>query len=713
MQQRGVHVFLTVLAVTIFLSFSLTSVLAANETSKDAAVDVESKVSTDTSVNVDAQLSVGAGITPDSNFYWVEKNVLSKFRSDIVNLEKNVAQIKAMVERKDYESARIALVRYKEYAANIEKNIAPEDKAEVERAIAAINNALKEIESQIPAEQKKEFVEDVRDEGKRVADAARIADTINKLCGELATLDPKQYATTCRTTKDSPKWQQKEDKRWTEAQKKEAREFGSIMSQCMKTQGRECRCKDISVSAFADKCALIAPLATKCEEGDEEACGIMEEATADMEDLLPPHLQDVLEDIEGGVREEQFDKFMPPECKKAGAKTPKECMRVMFEKNAPEECIAAAKEGKVDFTSERTMRESCEKLMFLANAPQECIEKGLKDHRTCGKYMCENNLAQECKDAGLTCERPESVFRKCDEIMRSQRENEGPNRGPGRGFAFGKNCNTVENKDEKLKCFEEMFNQVQGKGFPGQGPENFGSFNDDFVFGEEGQGQGKREGSGKGQGKNFPEQCVKAGATTREACEKIMRAESESRSKDMRDYTENFARECRAKGGRWDCGYSNIDPSNPCRCFTDERREERREEFRPPEQQRPQEGQQYQRPPEGQQYQQPPTDFRPPEGQQQQPSTTTQPPSNDGSATTGGTSSAGTSTSTGTTTGTSTGTSTDTSTSTSSGSTSTSPTSTSTSSGSSSGTSSPTTPTTTAPTGGVITGNAFLEYYFD
>ncbi len=697
MQQKGVHTFITVIIVALFLTLSLASVLAANETSTS-----ETKTSTDTSANADAQLSVGAGITPDSNFYWVEKNVLSKFRSDVVNLEKNVAQIKAMVERKDYDSARIALARYKEYAANLEKNVAPEDKAEVERAIAAINNALKEIESQIPAEQKKEFIDEVRDEGKRVADAAKIADTINKLCSELIKIDLVRAAQTCNINKDSPEWLKKRGKQWTDAQRKEAREFGATMRQCMKTQGRDCNCKAISVSAFADKCSLIAPLATKCDEGDEEACGIMEEATADMGDLLPPHLQDVLEEIEGGVRDEQFDKFMPPECKKASAKTPKECMRVMFEKHAPEECITAAKEGKIDFTSERTMRESCEKLMFLANAPPECIEKGLKDHRACGKYMCENNLAQECKDAGLTCERPESVFRKCDEIMRSQRENEGPNRGPGRGFAFGKNCNAVENKDEKLKCFEEMFNQVQGEGFPGQGPENFGSFNDDSVFRED-----RAAGSGKGQGKNFPEQCVKAGATTRESCEKVMRAESESRSKDMRDYTENFARECRAKGGRWDCGFGG---SNPCRCFDEERREERREEFRPPEQQRPPEGQQ------------PPTDFRPQEGQQ--PPTNTQPPSGETTSGTSTGTSTNTGTSSGTTTGTSagttTGTSTSTSTSTSSGSSSSSgstsestSSSTSTSSGSSSGTGSQTTPTTTAPTGGVITGNAFLEYYFN
>src|SRR3989338_6889381 len=262
MQQRGVHEFLTVLIATIFLILSLVPVLAANDTftsetntSNVPSTTADSETSTDanTFVNTDAQLSVGAGITPDSNFYWVEKSVLSKFRGDITNLEKAVAQIKAMVEKKDYESARIALVRYKEYATNIEKNVAPEDKAEVERAIAAINNALKDIESQIPAEQKKEFVEDVRDEGKRVADAARIADTINKLCNELAKLDLVKAAQTCNINKDSPEWLKKKDKQWTEAQKKEAREFGSIMGQCMKTQGRECRCSDISVKTFADK----------------------------------------------------------------------------------------------------------------------------------------------------------------------------------------------------------------------------------------------------------------------------------------------------------------------------------------------------------------------------------------------------------------------------------------------------------------------------
>ena len=276
-----------------------------------------------------------------------------------------------------------------------------------------------------------------------------------------------------------------------------------------------------------------------------------------------------------------------------------------------------------------------------------------------------------------------------------------------------------------------MFNNAQQEGFPGQGPENFGSFNDDFVFGEEEGGNFGQQGDCQSKGPTVPcgtgshpvcdsgkWRCERSQPSQKgcqgnqpqcaegqyPACEsngwQCRERAGGDRSKNMRDYTENFARDCRAKGGRWDCGYSNIDPSNPCRCFIDERREE----FRPPEQQRP---------PEGQQYQQPPTDFRPPEGQQQPP-TTTQPPSSDGSATTDGTS-AGTSTSTGTTTGTSTGTSTDTSTSTSSGSSSSS-TSDSTSSSTSSGgggSTSESSSATTAPTGGVITGNAFLEYYFD
>jgi hypothetical protein len=396
---------------------------------------------------------------------------------------------------------------------------------------------------------------------------------------------------------------------------------------------------------------------------------------------------------------------MPPECKKAGAKTPKECMRVMFEANAPEECIAAAKEGKIDFTSERTMRKSCEERMFAENAPEECIKAGLKNHKECGKFMFTQNAPKECIDAGITGEKPND-HRKCEELVRSQNGDKGSNRGPGKGFALGRNCKEVQDIGERFKCYEEAYDSVQAGGFPGQGPgQPFGE--GEHIGGDyKGDFGGRGEGRGRGAGNNFPEPCVKAGATTREACEKVMRAESETRFQKTRDYQENFARECRAKGGRWNCGYDWADSSNPCRCFTDE---QKREEHRGPPQdfQRPPEGfkqgEGQPRPPEGfkqgEGQPRPPEGFKPGEGQTRPPEEFQQPPGvNTQQRTTPPPSGGETSDSTKTS-------------ESSGGSTSSSSTSAPTSSGSGGGDSGST--RTTAPTGAFINGNAFLEYYFN
>lgn len=148
---------------------------------------------------------------------------------------------------------------------------------------------------------------------------------------------------------------------------------------------------------------------------------------------------------------------MPQECREAGAKTPKECMKIMIGANAPDECRDALIEADVD--NEREARALCEKIMFEVNAPEECIDAGLTDHKACGRFMFEQSAPDECKEAGLTGDNP-SDGRKCQKIMNElQGENrEGPNRGPGRGF--GPDCRRIENAEERLKCYDGALQQA-------------------------------------------------------------------------------------------------------------------------------------------------------------------------------------------------------------------------------------------------------------
>src|SRR3989344_5487394 len=263
------------------------------EISKDALKshldhgDYEGECEEEFGEDVDGELG-GAGITPDSAFYFLDR-WFDGFGNCIDNRKEKVAEIKEMIN-----------------AGNIEA-------------------------------------------------AAEIAFKIKDLCEQLSKLDPNEYSRVCRVKGDAPKWQIELDDDLTEEQKDGARKFAEVMSQCFKTQGVDCECSELENinKPFADRCSIVAPLASKCEKGDESACEAMDEATQGIEDLLPDYLQDVFDELGEGVEKDKFEFHMPMECREAGAKTPKDCMKVMFEANAPEECQQALKDGKISFDNER------------------------------------------------------------------------------------------------------------------------------------------------------------------------------------------------------------------------------------------------------------------------------------------------------------------------------------------------------------------------
>lgn len=474
-----------------------------------------------------------------------------------------------MIKEGKVEDARVALNRFNEYADSLEKEIDPSKQEEAKRVAAAIRNAIREIESQIPENDKNEFVDDVIERSENIRTAAEIAGKIKELCEQLSKLDPGEYDRVCKTGDDSPRWQKKLHRELTAEQEKEARAFFEIMSQCFQTSGRECRCKEISISAFADKCSVVAPLAASCDEGNENACEEMEEQTENMDELLPDYLQDVMRSVEERFGEAQFDLHMPKECQDAGAKTPKECMKIMIKTHAPEECVAELEKRNIQ--NEREARAICEEIMFKLNAPEECVTAGLKDPKECGKLMFRTNAPQECIDAGLTGDN-RGDEKKCREIMESLGGNrEGP--GPG---GFGGNCRGIENSEERLKCYDSA-SQGAGEHYEKRGPPG-----------------------------GWPPQCQEKGATTRESCEKVMREWGESQRGNF-ERRDEFREERREFGPPPEC--EGLSP------------EECRSKF---EGQRPPEG--FVPPPEGQippEGQLPPEQQTQPTTEQQQTTTTT------------------------------------------------------------------------------------------
>ncbi|MFC1682555.1 hypothetical protein ACFL0X_02975, partial [Nanoarchaeota archaeon] len=350
---------------------------------------------------------VNPGITPDSIFYFLDG--ISESR------EEKIAEVEAMIAQSDFDSARKALLKYKEHAEKFIDDPDPEKRDESRRAAASIHRMLEKIKENVPEDDREEFYEDVLDTEGGIVTAVEISFKIKDLCVQLAELDPEKYHEVCRSDDDSSDWQKKLDKDLTKEQREEAKKFGKIMSRCFKTSGQDCACEDISFYDFSLACEKAAPLAIACDvEGDETACDELD--NLDMPGL-PDYLQDVMDDLEEQYSEGKYGMHMPSECVEAGVKTPKECGKIMIKEHSPIECRSALLESGCERESE--CREICDKIMFELHSPSECIEKGFTDPKECAEFM--DNF-----------------------------------RGPGgpEHFGGGKDCMQIEDKMERLDCFE-------------------------------------------------------------------------------------------------------------------------------------------------------------------------------------------------------------------------------------------------------------------
>ncbi len=475
----------------------------------------------------DAQLERSAGITPDSALYFVEDVILTKFRDDSENREKKIAEIKAMVDEGKMDDAKVALEKYEKYAANLEKEADPQKAEESKRSAAAIRRTVKDFEDKIPEGEREKFVDNIVDKEGAIVTAVEISNKIKGLCETLSQLDPLEYSRICRSGNDSPEWQKDLDKKLTSEQEKEAKEFFGIMSQCFQSP-QTCRCNDIKVESFAQQCNIIAPLAAKCSKGDESACEKMDDV-GDPTELLPEHLQGVMRDVERKYGESQNDLHVPKECKEKGVTDRKGCFKIMFELNAPEECVAAVNSGKITLDgTESQARKACEEVMFVENAPEECVSAGIRDGKECGKYMFKLNAPKECLDAGLTGD-TRSDEKKCREIMESQnrdrKEGEFDREGEG-GFGGNpaSNCQGITDSQQRLECYD---NALKGEMNRGEQWNDKRKSNEEFI---------NNNNANKG---NWPSECISAGTLTPEGCRDTMTKIGEERyGKNRDDYRE-------------------------------------------------------------------------------------------------------------------------------------------------------------------------------
>ncbi len=348
---------------------------------------------------------IEGGIAPDSPIAFLDFD----FGPSHEIAAEKAAEIAGMIERgADEEDIRKAFEKYEEHMGEFLANADPAQREEVRKNTAAIHRQFEDL-----GENGEEYFEDIEGDLEESATAVEISGKILELCNSLAELDPSEYARVCITDEDDADWHKKLDRDLTAGQEQEARKFAEIMSQCFRTSGQDCACEEIPFPAFANACSEAAPLAVACEiDDDEDAC----EALDDLEmPELPDHLQDVFDELEE-VAEDRFELHMPRECQEAGVDTPEECGKLMITTHAPEECREALLAA--DVQNEREGREICEGIMFRENRPEGC--EGVEDPRDCA------------------------------ERFREEFDRRGPNRGPG----FGGDCRSIENSEDRLKCYD-------------------------------------------------------------------------------------------------------------------------------------------------------------------------------------------------------------------------------------------------------------------
>jgi len=465
----------------------LTSVAFAQENLEDIYSDIG-----------DVELEANPGITPDSSFYaldlFFESLLIGENPERALQFkEEKIAEIKEMIGQGKIKEAEQIFESVNEYSDILERGISPDVEVRTRESSKAIKEVFDELGNEIQGDQWKEvrgLIEDHKKKEDEIAISARIAAQIERLCEKLSKLDPVEYARTCKTGEDDPKWHKELDKKLTEEQKKEAEEFLSIMSECFQNP-KQCKCGDIKITSFADQCKIIAPLAASCQEGNENACNELEKIE-DPIDLLPEYLQDVLEEVEERYGEARHDLHIPSECREAGALDRESCMKVMFKLHAPEECVVALEEGKISFVNEKEARKVCEEIMFNLHAPEECIKENIRDQKECSRLMFKLHAPEECIEAGLIGESREDE-KRCREIMESlgERERGGPP-------VFIVNCKEITDSVGRLKCYDSA---VQGA--------------ESYI---------ERRGPSGG----WPEPCAKEDALTRESCEAVMRRFAES-----------------------------------------------------------------------------------------------------------------------------------------------------------------------------------------
>lgn len=367
----------------------------------------------------------------------------SIFQDDLETMRERFAEIRFLVGEGDIEGAKEILEHYRNVADELESDVSPEQRDEAVRLSRFIRRAVEDIEERISDSDRGDF-EFISETAENVGTAAELASKIKELCIELSGIDPVAYERTCGADEDSAPWLKSLHDDLTDEQEDEAREFGEILSSCMRTSGEDCRCEDISFVAMQEMCITARPLAIACDiEGEEDSCDKLD--SLDFPEM-PDYLRDVADRLDDQYDDDNYDNHFPGACRDASIRPTdsdarEACFAIMVEIEAPPECRDAIKEAGV--TNERGAREICEKIMFDREAPEQCINAGINDPRECGELM---------RELGFDGDRG--------------------HRGP--------DCGGIEDSGERLKCYDNFESGDFEDDFREDYRRDFGQDFDDF-----------------------------------------------------------------------------------------------------------------------------------------------------------------------------------------------------------------------------------------
>ncbi len=379
------------------------------------------------------EITVDPGSVPGDFFYSIDTS-LDEFRLFLASKEKEA--IVASEIRKERLAEAYELAEQGESAENILAVIEDADKKgaivldqinpeahlgiqEDSRQNIEVLHALEEKvpEQALPALQQAIQKQLSQEEKTRII--AQITSSINSLCTKLIQLVGLDQAISeeprCNPeNENAPEWlKEKSENDYKEFDKSAKKKFMKEIKNCQENP-RECRCEEIPIKSFSEKCKVIIPEYIKCKESqDQEACMKMESLT---KDEMP--MDDVPEDLMKEMYEMKKD-MMPPECKEAGATERESCEKIMREKYWPYECKEA--NAMTEESCSKIMQAKAEQYMKERfQGPPECM----KDGNFIGEEACRSLMKEryEQEDKQDHKENKEDAISYCQENMGVSRE---------------------------------------------------------------------------------------------------------------------------------------------------------------------------------------------------------------------------------------------------------------------------------------------------